>query len=98
MAGGDIGELRRWRAHPVQVDQGAKYEAALRVLVPPVAAHLAKPENAFDPSKRLLHPGAVAGPLALDWDALCHVGGHLPQAVCLAHAGRIAPHIGLRAL
>ena len=71
MAGGDIWGWssgaggrpgRPLRAHLVQVGQGAKYEAALRVLAPPAAAHLAKPENAFDPSKRMLHPGAVVGP------------------------------------
>ena len=102
---------RQLRAHQVQVGQGAEYEAPLRVLMQPTVAHLAKPENAFDRPKRVLHPGAVVGPdpvggplhagqdptpRALDLDAGCHVWGHLPQPVGLAHVGRIPPHIGLR--
>ena len=74
-------------------------------------AHLAKPENAFDHPKRVLHPGAVVGPdpiggplhagqdptpRALDLDARRHVGRHLPQAVGWAPVGRIPPHISLR--
>ena len=91
---------RQLRARQVQVGQGAEYEAPLRVFMQPTVAHLAKPENAFDRPKRVLHPGAVVGPLhagqdptprALDLDARCHVWGHLPQAVCLAHVGRIPP-------
>ena len=107
-AGGRLGF--QLRARQIQVGQGAKYEAPLRVLVQPAEAHLAKPENAFDHPKRVLHPGAVVGPdpmgsplhagqhptpRALDLDTRGHVRGHLPQAVGLAPIG-VSPHIGLR--